>query len=165
MSDVVEPMREAYSGGADRPLGSYAAFMALYGVAVAAMARAVRERGVPLPRLGPGDIALVGVATHKLSRRLTKDTVTSPLRAPFTRFKGTTGPAELDEEVRGSGVRKAVGELLTCPFCTAQWTATGLVFGLVVAPGATRLGASVFAALAVSDFLQFAYARAEQQAE
>ncbi len=41
------------------------------------------------------DFALVSVATHKLSRLLAKDPVTSPLRMPFTRFEGTSGEAEL----------------------------------------------------------------------
>ncbi len=39
-------------------------------------------------RIGPGDILLLGVATHKLGRLLAKDWVTSFLRAPFTTFKG-----------------------------------------------------------------------------
>ncbi len=43
------------------------------------------------------DTALCAVATHKLSRLLARDPVTSPLRAPFTSYQGTAGPAELDE--------------------------------------------------------------------
>jgi hypothetical protein len=75
------------------------------------------------------------------------------------------GPAELKEGVRGKGLRKAVGELVSCPFCLSQWVSTGFTFGLVTAPRATRLTASVFASLALADFLQFAYAWAEQGAE
>ena len=104
------------------------------------------------------------MATHKLARRVSKDSVTSPLRAPFTRYEGLSGPAELQEGGRGSGIRKAVGELVSCPFCLSQWVATGFVFGLLMAPRATRWTASVFASLALADFVQFAYAWAEQQA-
>jgi Protein of unknown function (DUF1360) len=32
-----------------------------------------------------------------------RNPVTSPLRAPFTRYSGTSGEAELAEEVRGRG--------------------------------------------------------------
>jgi hypothetical protein len=96
---------------------------------------------------------------------MSKDSVTSPFRAPFTRYEGVGGPAELQEGVRGSGIRKAVGELITCPFCLSQWVATGFIFGLVAAPRATRWAASAFASLALADFLQFAYAWAEQRAE
>jgi hypothetical protein len=96
---------------------------------------------------------------------VSKDSVTSPLRAPFTRYEGVSGPAELKEGVRGTGFRKAVGELLSCPFCLSQWVSTGFTFGLLTAPRATRWTASVFASLALADFLQFAYAWAEQRAE
>ena len=156
---------EDYAPGSDRPLGGYAALMGLYGAAVTAGTVALRRRGRPLPEVRAFDIALMGVATHKLARRVTKDSVTSPLRAPFTRYEGVAGPAELQERVRGSGFRKAVGELITCPFCISQWVATGFVFGLLTAPRATRWAASVLASLALADFLQFAYAWAEQQAQ
>jgi len=131
---------------------------------VAAAGAVVRRQGRQLPDISFVDVMLVGVATHKLSRRLSKNSVTSPLRAPFTRYKGAAGPAELVEEVRGTGLRKAVGELVTCPFCLSQWVATGFVFGLALAPRATRMAASVFASLALADFLQFGYACAEQKA-
>ena len=156
---------EEYAPGGDRPLGGYAALMGLYGVAVTAGAVALRRRNGPLPDVRPVDIVLVGVATHKLARRMSKDSVTSPLRAPFTRYEGVSGPAELQERVRGRGLRKAVGELISCPFCLSQWVATGFVFGLLAAPRATRWVASMFASLALADFLQFAYAWAEQRAE
>lgn len=154
-----------YAPGADRPLAGYAALMGLYGAAVTAGAVALRRRGQPLSDVRPVDILLVGIATHKLSRRVTKDSVTSFLRAPFTRYEGVSGPAELKERVQGSGLRKAVGELMTCPFCISQWISTGFTFGLLTAPRATRWTASVFASLAIADFLQFAYAWAEQQAQ
>ena len=154
-----------YAPGGDRPLAGYAALMGLYGAAVTAGAIALRRRGRPLPEVRPVDILLVGVATHKLARRVSKDSVTSPLRAPFTRYEGVAGPAELQEQVRGAGFRKAIGELITCPFCLSQWVSTGFVFGLLTAPRATRWTASVFTSLALADFLQFAYAWAEQQAQ
>ena len=152
-------------GAEERPLPGYAAMVALYGAGVTAAGAVVRRRGRPLPDVSLRDIVLVGVATHKLSRRLSKDSVTSPFRAAFTRYRGVSGPAELLEEPRGDGVRKAVGELVTCPFCLSQWVATGFVFGLALAPQATRMAASVFASLALADFLQFGYAWAEQKAE
>ncbi|MGH8910523.1 MAG: DUF1360 domain-containing protein [Egibacteraceae bacterium] len=133
---------------------------------VAALAGLVRASGRGLPeRLEPIDLALTAVATHKLSRLLAKGAVTSWLRAPFTQFDGPSGAAEIAEQVRGDGARHAVGELLTCPFCLSQWIATGLVFGLVLAPRPTRLVAGLFSALSGADFLQFAYALAQQRAE
>lgn len=156
---------DEYAPDTDRPLGGYAALMGLYGVSVAAGAVGLRRRNGPLPDVRLADVILTGVATHKLARRMSKDSVTSPLRAPFTRYEGVSGPAELQERGRGRGLRKAVGELVSCPFCISQWVATGFVFGLLTAPRATRWTASVFTSLALADFLQFAYAWAEQRAE
>lgn len=156
---------EAYAGDEDRPLRSYLVLIATYGALTGALAAVVRLRGKKLPlRISPYDLVLITAGTHKVSRLLAKDSVLSPVRAPFTRYKGVSGPAELTEEVRGTGLRKAVGELVTCPFCLGQWVATGFVFGLVTAPRFTRLVAATFSALAGSDFLQLAYAAVEQKA-
>ena len=163
--EEVTSLVEDYAPGGDRPLGGYATLMGVYGAAVTVGAVALRRRHRSLPDVRLVDVVLVGVATHKLSRRMSKDSVTSPLRAPFTRYEGVAGPAELQERSRGRGLRKAVGELISCPFCLSQWVATGFVFGLLTAPRATRWTASVFASLALADFLQFAYAWAEQRAE
>lgn len=162
-ADVVRAEADAYRQGEDRPLESFAAVMGTYAGVVTLGAIAAHRKGLPAG-LAWSDVALVSVATHKLSRLIAKDPVTSPLRAPFTHFAGTTGPAELKEEARGRGARRAVGELLTCPFCVSQWVATGLVFGMVLAPKATRLTASVFTAIAGADFLQFARVAAQQRA-
>jgi hypothetical protein len=54
-------------------------------------------------------------------------------------------------------LRKAIGELLICVFCIGQWIAAFFAYGLVLAPVLTRSVASVFAILAVSDYLHQAY--------
>lgn len=157
-----------YAPGQRRPLGGYLRSMAAYAALSGALAGAVRASGRPLPeRYGAGDVLLLSVATHKLSRLLTKESVTSPLRAPFARYTGPAGHAELHEQVRTDGgpTRHAVGELVTCPFCMAVWVATGLAGGLVLAPRATRLAATVLTLVAASDFLQLAYAAAQRAAD
>ncbi len=165
LTRTVKAEAQAYAHGEDRPLGSYAVILATYGTLVSGLIGylAVNRRRLP-ERLSASDLALLTVATHKVARLVTKDPVTSPLRAAFTRYEGTSGEAEVAEEVRGSGPRKAVGEMVTCPFCIGQWTATIGVFGLIAAPRATRMAASVFAMLAGSDVLQFLYDKLQQQA-
>ena len=169
MTDVLQPLRQVsrrYTGTEDRPLRGYLLLDATYLSLVGTIAYNVRRRRLPIPeRIGLGDLLLVGVATHKVSRTVAKDAITSPLRAPFNRYKGPGAPAELNEEVVAEGVPHALGELISCPFCLAQWIATGFVTGLVAAPRATRLVASVFAAVSISDFLQMAYAGAGQAVE
>lgn len=168
MSTVVDTARrqkDEYADGADRPLGSYLGTLAVYGLTTGAMVLVGRRLRDRIPAVGLFDLALMAVTTHKVSRLIAKDPVTSPLRAPFTRYSGTSGPAEVAEEVRGRGVRHAVGELITCPFCTAQWVATAYAAGLVFAPDATRLAGATMTAVAGSDWLQLAYARLQQSAE
>ena len=173
MSGIVETVvqrakaeKRAYTRGEERPLGSYAALVGGYSAAVVGLVGASRLLGREAPeRPHPGDIALAGVATLRLTRLVARAPILSPLRAPFTEYHGTSGPAELSESVRGRGVRKAIGELLTCPFCLSQWTATAFTFGLVVAPRATRVAATVLTIGATSDVLQLAYSVAERHAE
>jgi hypothetical protein len=148
-----------YSAGDDRPLGGYLTTMGAYSAVLGALAGAVTISGreIPANGLSPYEVLLAAGATHKISRLLTKDPVTSPLRAPFTSYDGTSGPAELSEEVRGHGARKTVGELVTCPFCASVWVATGLTAGMIFVPKTTRLVMSAFSALAGADILQFAH--------
>jgi hypothetical protein len=169
VTDVLEPLRRIggrYAQGEDRPLRGYLLLDVAYVSLVGGLGLAARKRGVRLPeRVSTGDLLLLGVATHKLARTVAKDAVTSPLRAPFNRYEGPAGPAELQEEIVADGVPHAVGELVSCPFCLAQWIATGFVAGLVTAPRATRLVAATFTAVALSDFLQLAYSIAGQRAQ
>jgi hypothetical protein len=161
--------REAdnYRDGEARPLGGYVLIMAVFAALVSGTAGLVALTGRRLPEcFGPWDVVLLAAGTQKLSRTISKDAVTSPLRAPFTRYTGTGGPAEVMEEVRStSGVRHSIGELITCPFCLDMWVATGFAIGMVFAPRFTRLVAGTFTVLTGADFLQLVYARAQQAAE
>jgi hypothetical protein len=151
--------RREYTNGEERPLAGDLGAMGVYLGLVSAAAAAVRASNRELPEHIPvGDAFLLTVATFRLARRIAKDPVTSPIRAPFVRFEGASGHAEVSEQVREhGGVKHAVGELLTCPFCLAQWVGTGFVFGYVTSPKATRLAALTMTMVAGSDVLQFLY--------
>jgi hypothetical protein len=158
--------RDRYSGGEERPLGGYLATMTVYGGLVGTLAATARLTGRAVPEeLSWADVIRCAAATQKLSRLLAKDPVTSPLRAPFTSFDGTSGPAELREQVRGRGGRKTVGEMVSCPFCIGVWVATGFTAGLIYLPRTTRLATATLTALAGADLLQFVHALLEQNAE
>ncbi len=148
---------------AERPLRSYTALTALFGALCAVFAGWMHRSQRTLPeRVGPGDLALITVATHKLSRLITKDRVTSAIRHPFTRYEGDTGQGEVSEAARGTGLRRAIGELLICPYCVGMWIAAAFTAALAVAPRQTRWVASALTALFGSDLLQIAYKRAEE---
>jgi hypothetical protein len=168
LSEAVEEIpnpAEGYAPPGERPpFLPYLTFMSLFGALLAAALAVARRQGRELPdRVPPAQLLLVGTASHKVARLLSKDKVTSPLRAPFTELEGKGGPAELEERSRGSGVRKAIGELLICPFCLGLWVIAAFSVGLLFAPRVTRFVASLFAALTISDFLQIAYKAAEEK--
>jgi hypothetical protein len=147
----------------ERPLGGYAVLTGTFLSACGAFAAWLARSGRELPeRVPASDLALLSVATHKASRLLAKDRVTSAVRAPFTDFQEAGGPSEVEERPRGTGLRRAVGELLICPFCLSLWIATALAVGLIVAPRQTRWLASVLVMVTGSDALQIAYVKAEQ---
>jgi hypothetical protein len=147
-----------------RPLGGYVALTGAFAAALGAAAAELRRSGRELPeRIAAQDLLLAGVATHKISRLLAKDKVTSFLRAPFTEFQEPSGKGEIEEKPRGRGLRLATGELLVCPYCVAQWIAAGFAVGYVRAPRLTRLLAGMYTMYAISDGLQFAYLAADER--
>ena len=146
----------------ERPLGGYAVLMGAFAALTAGFAAWFRASGRELPeRMQGHDLALVTVATHKASRLIAKDRVTSTVRAPFTRYEDDEGPSEVSETARGRGLRRAVGELLVCPYCIGLWVSAGFTAGLLVAPRFTRWVAAVLSALFGADVLQIAYKKAE----
>jgi hypothetical protein len=146
-----------------RPLGGYAILMATYSVLSATFATWFRRSGRELPaRVPVTDAVLVAVATHKGTRLIAKDRVSSVVRAPFTTFQDDAGPGEDEEAARGTGLRRAVGELVICPYCLGVWVSTAFAAGLLVAPRFTRQVLLVLDAVFVSDVLQMAYAKGEE---
>lgn len=149
-----------------QPLAPYTALAAIFNVLFAGILLAVKRTNHSLPEhLAPRDILLLGVATHKLSRLISRDQVTAFLRAPFVTYKSPAAASEVEEEPRGTGWQRALGNLLTCPYCVAQWVAAGFVSGLLVAPRATRLVASTFAVYTLAEFLGLAYEKAVKIAQ
>jgi Protein of unknown function (DUF1360) len=149
----------------ERPLKQYALLVGLFQALVALAAVGLRRSGRTLPeKFSASDLILTGAATHKLSRLIAKDKVTSFARAPFTEYEGKGRPGELEEKPRGSGLRHTIGELLVCPFCLGLWISTAFGLGLVLAPRVTRLTGFILTTLGISDFLQIAYKAAEERA-
>jgi Protein of unknown function (DUF1360) len=140
-----------------RPLEGHAGILVSYAVLASSVMIGLRRKRSELRSLSPMDLLLYGLATQHLSRTITKDSVTAVLRSPFTRFKEPAGEGEVNEDVIGTGARHAVGELITCPFCIAQWVATALVAGTLAAPSLTTAVVSVSAAARVSDYLDLVY--------
>jgi hypothetical protein len=165
LKEAIAVDADGYAPPAERPpLRFYVLFMAIFNGLLGSLLLLAHRQGRELPEsVGAADLVNIGVASHKLSRIVTKDKVTSPLRAPFTELEGRGGPAELEERARGTGLRRALGELLVCPYCLALWVVAAFSLGLLFAPRLTRFLASLFSALTISDFLQVAYKAAEER--
>jgi hypothetical protein len=150
---------DSYDAGGELPLGGYACLVGLYGVSLAgAAARVDRSEGPAGDGLRGRDLLVLGAATYQLSRIVTKDKVLAPFRSPFTTFVETAGAGEVKETSRGDGLQKAVGDLLTCPYCLAPWVASALSLGVVVRPRLTRWFAGLFTIVAFADVCQQGYA-------
>jgi Protein of unknown function (DUF1360) len=141
-------------------IAGYLGMLSLYGGGLLTTTLVARSRGRTLPTAYSVQDLLVGAAaTHKFTRLLAKDGVTTPIRAPFTEFQENAGSAEVNETPREDHLRHVPGEVLTCPFCLAPWVATAYVAGLALSPRLARAWASVFALVAASDWLQHGYTR------
>jgi hypothetical protein len=143
-------------------LAEYAALLAFYIASVAVLTGAAIEQKRLPKRFSVLDLALLGIATHKLSRIIAKDRITGILRAPFVSYIRSAGAGEVEEEPRGRGIQRGIGNLISCPYCMGPWCATALAFGFVFAPRVTRFFAGILASVAASDFLQRAYLAAKE---
>jgi hypothetical protein len=154
---MTQDIFEGY-GVEEQTLSSYATLAGVFNLILAVFLLLTKRAERPLPeRIEAKDIALLGVATRKLSLLVAKDAVTMPLRAPFTELREKESPKNVDEEPRGEGLRRSIGELITCQFCLGMWLASFFTYGLVLAPRVTRLIATILAVVTLSDFLHQTY--------
>ena len=141
----------------EMPLAGYSALLGVYVGAFGMLFGSLWSRRDRNEHVGVRDAVLFGVATHKIGRIITKDWVTSPLRAPFTRYQKSMGGGEVEERSRGEGIQRAIGDLLTCPWCIAPWVAGAIYATFLVNPAAARLVATASTSVAISDSLQHVY--------
>jgi hypothetical protein len=144
-------------------LTEYATMLGCYLTSVVVLTGLAKQHGRLRRRFGLLDLALLGIATHKMSRIIAKDRITSILRAPFVSYIRSAGAGEVEEEPRGRGFQRGIGHLISCPYCMAPWCATALSFGFLFAPRVTRFFAGILASVTASDFLHRAYARLKQE--
>jgi hypothetical protein len=144
-------------------LGEYATLLGFYVASVAVLTGLAMEKNRLPKRWSLLDLALLGIATHKLSRIVAKDRITGILRAPFVCYIRSAGAGEVEEEPRGHGIQRGIGHLVSCPYCMAPWCTTALAFGFLFAPRATRFFAGILTSVAASDFLHRAYLAAKER--
>jgi hypothetical protein len=110
----------------DRPLPEYAALAGTFGAVLVGFLFAAGPR---LPeRISLVDTVRIGLASYKLGRLIAKDPVASFVRAPVTEDLDATEP-------KREGAARALGELVTCPYCIGLWIASGFAYSLVLSRG------------------------------
>ena len=144
-------------------LTEYATLLGFYLASVAVLTAIAAQKDRLPKKFGLLDLALLGIATHKLSRIVAKDRITGILRAPFVSHIRSSGAGEVEEEPRGRGFQRGIGHLISCPYCMAPWCATALSFGLLFVPRMTRFFAGILVSVTASDSLHRAYTRMKQE--
>ena len=145
------------------PMRDYAVLVGLFNIAFASWL--YLNRRAEGEEVSTKDLLFLGLATQKMSRVLARDRVTQPLRVAFTEFEKPGGSGEVEEKARGQGLRKAIGQLLICPYCLGIWVASGFIYAFTFNPRLTRMVASIFAVASVADFAQHGYAKTKELTE
>jgi hypothetical protein len=138
---AARPPYRAYAG----ILGTFAGGLSLAGILARSLGRDPRGET-------PLDLAVLSIATFKTARTISRDDVTSFIRAPFV--EGEAGTGETEAPIETGDLHQAIGELVTCSRCIGTWAAAGLATTQILAPRFGRLLTWSLAAAGVNDVLQ-----------
>ena len=151
------------------PYGAYAGIMGTFVGGLAIAGGLARLLGRDPREHTPLDLVVLGAATFKAARTISRDEVTSFIRDPFVQGEAHEGG---EHPVETGDVRQAIGELVTCSRGIGTWVAGGLGAAQVLAPRSGRMLTWTLAAAGVNDWLQAGFAALthkvnalEQQAE
>ncbi len=142
------------------PYRAYASIMGTYigGLAAtAALAHLLDRDGEESDGL---DLIVLGAATFKASRTISRAEVASFIREPFVEGEAHGGD---DDPVDTGDLRQAIGELVTCSRCIGTWVAGGLGATQILAPRFGRLLVWSLAGAAANDFLQAGFTALTQK--
>ena len=118
------------------PYEAYAALIATYSGGLMAARLPARLIGRD-PQANTGlELVELAAANFKAARTISRDKVTSFVRDPFVEGDAYDGE---DEKPAGTGLKRAVGELVTCTRCIGTWTAAGPASAQIGAPGFGRM--------------------------
>jgi hypothetical protein len=130
----------------------YAALSAGYGALLGAVVLGAREQ----PEGGwdglREEIPSLALATFALSKLVAKEKVETWVREPFVE------ETPQGRRPKGTRLRYAVGELLSCTRCVGAWSSLGLVALRVTRPREAKVVTAVLATSAVNDFLHAGFA-------
>jgi hypothetical protein len=129
-----------------RPV-DYAAINAVWVSLTAALVAAARGRASEDP-ITNRELIPLAAATFAVSKAVARERIGSWVREPFVDEEhGRRAP-------KGSRLRRALGELVTCTRCIGTWSALGVVGLRVLNPEAGRTVSMILASSAANDWMQ-----------
>jgi hypothetical protein len=131
--------------GEARPV-DYAALNAVWVSLAAALLVNTRKRQAKDP-ITNRELIPLAAATFALSKAVARERIGTWVREPFV--DETEG-----QQPKGSRIRRAVGELVTCTRCVGTWSALGVVSLRVLHPDAGRTLNAILASSAANDWMQ-----------
>ena len=137
------------------PYTAYAGIMSTFVGALAAAGGVAKLLDRDAREQSTLDLVVLGLATFKAARTVSRDEVTSFLREPFVEGHAHEGG---EDPVESGGMRQAIGELVTCSRCVGTWVAAVLGATQIVAPRFGRLLTWTLGAAGLNDFLQAGFA-------
>jgi hypothetical protein len=146
---AIETEPEAQSETDDRPVEptDYAALNAVYGALLIGVLVTTRERVREDP-IQSRELIPIAAATFALAKVIAREKIGTWMREPFVEV------ANGERRPRGTRLRRAVGELVTCTRCVGAWSALAVVGLRVADPPSGRTVTNVLAASAMNDWLQ-----------
>ncbi|WP_066187645.1 MULTISPECIES: DUF1360 domain-containing protein [Gracilibacillus] len=82
-------------------------------------------------------LLILSLAAFRLTRLIVYDKITGFIRAPFFEVEEKwldDGTVEETVTFKGRGLKRWIGELLRCHWCTGIWTSSFLCLGFYAAP-------------------------------
>jgi hypothetical protein len=119
----------------------YAAINAVWASLLGGLLTLTRDDAPP-----QSELPVLGLATFALTKAISKEKVGTWMRDPLV--------DESDRRPKGSRMRYAAGELLTCSRCLGTWSSLALVGLRIARPREGRIVTSILATAALNDWLQ-----------
>ena len=147
MATETEP--EAHHETDDRPVEptDYAALNAVYGALLLGVVAGTRRRAREDP-IAQRELIPIAMATFALAKVIAREKIGTWVRDPFVEVENG------ERRPRGTRLRRAVGELVTCTRCVGAWSALAVVGLRAADPTAGRTVTNVLAVSAANDWLQ-----------
>jgi len=141
------------TGGIPPYVGIIGLFWTVFGIMALVQNNRARRQPAPEAYTNPLWFVMLALAAFRMGRLIAYDKVAEPLRAPFTKTVPDDSGAGETVVARRGGIRNAVGELLSCPICAGTWISAGLVYGLELLPGPTRMLITIMSAIGLGELL------------